>query len=239
VKHQYTKIEGGFLPRVCVCVYVCVWCCACEIKSRRTSLWKQLQARPRRRGASWAVSTTFTSPPLRRPWATGELVHRMSYIKRECQVSSVCACARTHALYVTFCTYFSMSIYNPANVNAYTHKCRRTYVPPPLSPNPPIHIRSSDMLLLRPDVCALRGNRCRSISWGWWHRDDRDWIPVFHSLYDTNLRSQAINSSRYNPDGENLSQSQPRIPKIIHQVWLGGKPLPDQELSLLALLVQK
>lgn len=50
---------------------------------------------------------------------------------------------------------------------------------------------------------------------------------MLESLYDRNLRSPILNGT--SPDGEEaINSHSPRIPKIIHQVWLGGHALPDQ-----------
>ena len=65
----------------------------------------------------------------------------------------------------------------------------------------------------------------RTIQWGWWHAEDRGWIPLLEELYDAHFLqtvSPARVSSRRDSGGDT------RIPKIIHQVWLGGEPLPQQ-----------
>ena len=65
----------------------------------------------------------------------------------------------------------------------------------------------------------------RTIQWGWWHAEDRGWIPLLEELYDAHFLqnvSPARVSSRRDSGGDT------RIPRIIHQVWLGGEPLPQQ-----------
>ena len=52
-------------------------------------------------------------------------------------------------------------------------------------------------------------------------------VPLLEGLYDQNLRGPIINGT--SPDGEEAMRlDKARIPKIIHQVWLGGDELPDQ-----------
>jgi hypothetical protein len=63
----------------------------------------------------------------------------------------------------------------------------------------------------------------RSISWGWWSEDDHEWVALFEKLYNANLpvRGNA-------PQIEGTVKQGATIKKIMHQVWLGGKPMPAQ-----------
>jgi hypothetical protein len=63
----------------------------------------------------------------------------------------------------------------------------------------------------------------RSIAWGWWSENDRDWISHLESLYNMHLPVSGSIPQIEGPNKQSMS-----IKKIMHQVWLGGKPIPPQ-----------
>ncbi|KAJ1490513.1 hypothetical protein T484DRAFT_1777266 [Baffinella frigidus] len=77
-------------------------------------------------------------------------------------------------------------------------------------------------LLVLPTFEAAMGER--PLKWGWWSPDDRAWVPVLEDLYNRHLREPAVVGG----DDGSEALSDVRIPRIIHQVWLGGDPLPAQ-----------
>jgi len=91
------------------------------------------------------------------------------------------------------------------------------------SSNP--HSPAEDEGMLLPDFEVAMGDR--ALKWGWWDRDDRTWIPVLKDLYENNLRQPAAGLGD-DTATTRAAQLVPKIPRIIHQVWLGGDPLPAQ-----------
>ena len=63
----------------------------------------------------------------------------------------------------------------------------------------------------------------RSIAWGWWSENDMEWVALLESLYDAHLPVAGGV-----PRIEGAIKQVPSIKKIMHQVWLGGKPIPPQ-----------
>ena len=63
----------------------------------------------------------------------------------------------------------------------------------------------------------------RTITWGWWSKNDRDWVSLLETLYNAHL---PVTGGV--PQIEGPTKKPASIKKIMHQVWLGGKPIPPQ-----------